>query len=268
VKRGLKLVTEANELMEISASSAQTSNKAQKVEVVEKTASAGRISFAIGTAVVISLIASVLFSFFGIARPMTLLNAALGQMAGGNLDVVIPGADRGDEIGDLAKTVTVIRQNAENKAHDEAEAQVGQAHGQAHRGAGCVFIGYRAAVGEVHVPGLAVMPGQLRMNRVPDQQGIELPGHFGAPARRAGGEDAVEFGPQRPQGFQVGPGGAGAQVFPVGHQQAQLIHRGQPVVAVLLVGGRVGQPDGEFRVCGEVHIRSLGAGETTVLTTG
>ena len=47
-------------------------------------------------------------------------------MAAGNLDIVIPGADRGDEIGDLAKTVTVIRENAEQKARDEAEAKATQ----------------------------------------------------------------------------------------------------------------------------------------------
>jgi len=47
-------------------------------------------------------------------------------MAGGNLDVVIPGASRGDEIGDLAKTVTVIRENAEQKAREEAEAKIKQ----------------------------------------------------------------------------------------------------------------------------------------------
>src|SRR5437899_8244850 len=76
--------------------------------------------------VILSLIASVAFSFMGIARPMTRLNGALGEMAGGNLDVVIPGAGRGDEIGDLAKTVTVIRENAEQKARDEAEAKIRQ----------------------------------------------------------------------------------------------------------------------------------------------
>src|SRR5207244_11220213 len=41
-------------------------------------------------------------------------------------DVVRPGSGRGDEIGDLAKTVTVIRQNAEQKARDEAEAKAKQ----------------------------------------------------------------------------------------------------------------------------------------------
>ena len=76
--------------------------------------------------VILSLIASMVFSFLGISRPMMRLNGALGEMAGGNLDVVIPGADRGDEIGDLAKTVTVIRENAEQKARDEAEAKIRQ----------------------------------------------------------------------------------------------------------------------------------------------
>jgi methyl-accepting chemotaxis protein len=57
---------------------------------------------------------------------MTRLNGALGEMAGGNLNVVIPGASRGDEIGDLAKTVTVIRENAEQKARDEVKAKLKQ----------------------------------------------------------------------------------------------------------------------------------------------
>src|SRR4029079_8018439 len=85
-----------------------------------------RISLIMAIVVVISLIASVVFSFLGVARPMTRLNRALGQMAGGNLNVVIPGAGRGDEIGDLAKTVTFIRENTEQKAREEAEAKVKQ----------------------------------------------------------------------------------------------------------------------------------------------
>jgi methyl-accepting chemotaxis protein len=76
--------------------------------------------------VILTLIASAVFSFLGIARPMTRLNGALGEMARGKLDIEIPGASRGDEIGDLAKTVTVIRENAEQKARDEADAKTRQ----------------------------------------------------------------------------------------------------------------------------------------------
>jgi methyl-accepting chemotaxis protein len=50
----------------------------------------------------------------------------MAAVADGNLDVTIPGADRGDEIGDMAKTVTIIRRNAEQKAQDDAELRIKQ----------------------------------------------------------------------------------------------------------------------------------------------
>ncbi|MDO9564326.1 MAG: HAMP domain-containing protein, partial [Bradyrhizobium sp.] len=124
--RTMNIVKEAGELMEVAVSSAQTSMKASKEQVAAAIAQANRVSMIVAIVVVIALIASVIFSFLGVARPMTRLNGALGEMAGGNLDIAIPGADRGDEIGDLAKTVTVIRQNAEQKARDEAESKITQ----------------------------------------------------------------------------------------------------------------------------------------------
>jgi methyl-accepting chemotaxis protein len=124
--RTSNIVKEAGELMGVAVSGAQASMKSSKEHVAAVIAQASQISMAVAIVVVISLIASVIFSFLGVARPMTRLNGALGQMAGGNLDIAIPGADRGDEIGDLAKTVTVIRQNAEHKARDEVEAKITQ----------------------------------------------------------------------------------------------------------------------------------------------
>jgi methyl-accepting chemotaxis protein len=119
-------VNQAVELIEAQVAFVQANAKASKVRAVAETAQANRINFGLAIVVMIAIIGSVMFSFFGIARPMTRLNGALGQMAGGNLDIVIPGADRGDEIGDLAKTVAVIRENAELKARDEAEAKIRQ----------------------------------------------------------------------------------------------------------------------------------------------
>jgi methyl-accepting chemotaxis protein len=49
----------------------------------------------------------------GIAGPLTRLNGAMGEMAGGNLNITIPGTERGDEVGDIARTIGVIRTNAE-----------------------------------------------------------------------------------------------------------------------------------------------------------
>ena len=126
INRTVKPAADAADLMEATVEGAQKRAMTSKDEVMADTAQANRISLIMAIIVVISLIASVVFTFLGVSRPMTRLNGALGEMAGGNLDVVIPGASRGDEIGDLAKTVTVIRENAEQKAREEAEAKVKQ----------------------------------------------------------------------------------------------------------------------------------------------
>jgi methyl-accepting chemotaxis protein len=126
VNRATKSAADAADLMETTVENSKKNALNSKEEMVAEIAQANLISLVMALVVVISLIASVVFSFLGVARPMTRLNGALGEMAGGNLDVEIPGASRGDEIGDLAKTVTVIRENAENKAREEAEAKVEQ----------------------------------------------------------------------------------------------------------------------------------------------
>lgn len=119
-------VEEADALMEKQVEISQRNARTSREEAAEVVTRASQVSLVVGAVTVIALIGSVIFSFFGVARPMTRLNGALGEMAGGNLDVVIPGSDRGDEIGDLAKTVTVIRQNAEQKAREEAETKATQ----------------------------------------------------------------------------------------------------------------------------------------------
>jgi methyl-accepting chemotaxis protein len=124
--RTVMFVDQAIELINAQVTFVQARAKVSKDLAAAEEAYAGRINFGLAIVVMSAIIGSVLFSFFGIARPMTRLNGALGQMAAGHLDIVIPGADRGDEIGDLAKTVTVIRQNAEQKARDEAEAKIKQ----------------------------------------------------------------------------------------------------------------------------------------------
>jgi methyl-accepting chemotaxis protein len=126
IKRSAKLVEEAGALMETQVGLSQKNAKSLRDEAAVESARANQINLMLTVVLVIALIASMVFTFFGISRPIMRLNDALGEMAGGNLDVVIPGAARGDEIGDLAKTVTVIRQNAETKARDEAEERTKQ----------------------------------------------------------------------------------------------------------------------------------------------
>ena len=123
INRTTKPAADAADLMETTVENSKKNAQKSEEEMVAEIAQANRISLIMAIVVVVSLIASVVFSFLGVARPMTRLNGALGEMAGGNLDVEIPGAGRGDEIGDLAKTVTVIRENAEHKARDESRGQ-------------------------------------------------------------------------------------------------------------------------------------------------
>ena len=124
--RALKSASEATELMETAVSTAQENNRSAKEQVSAQVAWANRLNVGMAIIVMVSLIGAMAFSFLGVARPMTRLNGALGEMAGGNLNVVIPGASRGDEIGDLAKTVMVIRKNAEQKARDEGKTKLKQ----------------------------------------------------------------------------------------------------------------------------------------------
>ena len=124
--RAVKSASEATALMETAVSTAQENNRAVKEQVSAQVARANRLNVGMAIVVMVSMIGAMAFSFLGVARPMTRLNGALGEMAGGNLNVVIPGASRGDEIGDLAKTVAVIRENAEQKAREQAEARIKQ----------------------------------------------------------------------------------------------------------------------------------------------
>jgi methyl-accepting chemotaxis protein len=124
--RTMAFASQASELgQEASASAHQLAAEA-KAAAEGALAQAGRIGLILAVVVMIALIGSVTFSFMGIGRPLTRLNGALGRMAAGELNIEIPGTARGDEVGDIAKTVVVIRGNAEQKARDEAEAQTRQ----------------------------------------------------------------------------------------------------------------------------------------------
>ncbi|MDU0956102.1 MAG: HAMP domain-containing methyl-accepting chemotaxis protein [Bradyrhizobium sp.] len=164
--RTLVYLGEASELMTASIQDARARNASARYDADEVAAQASRITQIVGLAVLLSVISSVVFSFLGIARPLTRLNAALGEMARGRLDIVIPGASRGDEIGDLAKTVTVIRGNAEEHARAEAEAKNTQdAMAERQRKADMQRLAqqFEAAVGEI-VNTVSAASGQLEQS--------------------------------------------------------------------------------------------------------
>jgi len=124
--KALPIAHQILELTQTALDIAARSAEEAKTLATTELSQADRLSLVIAMVVMLSLVGSVIFTFVGVARPLMRLNAALGKMAAGELNIEIPGANRGDEVGDLAKTVIVIRENAEQKAKDEAEAKVNQ----------------------------------------------------------------------------------------------------------------------------------------------
>ncbi len=59
----------------------------------------------------------------GIANPLTTMTSAMVRLAQGDLEVDVPGTERKDEIGDMAGTVQVFKDNAINVKRMEEEAE-------------------------------------------------------------------------------------------------------------------------------------------------
>jgi methyl-accepting chemotaxis protein len=114
------------ELMRTAAEVAEKNSEEAKTLATTELSQANRLGMVLEIVMMVSLVGSVIFTFISVSRPLIRLSGALGEMAGGELNIEIPGAHRGDEIGDVAKTVVVIRENAEQKARDEADAKANQ----------------------------------------------------------------------------------------------------------------------------------------------
>jgi len=82
-----------------------------------------RIAFSVCLLVVVIALGVILFIQVHIVRPLERLEATMGSLAGGNLEVTVPATGRGDEIGRMARAVEVFRESAiENRAlHAEQE---------------------------------------------------------------------------------------------------------------------------------------------------
>ncbi|MDB5656800.1 MAG: methyl-accepting chemotaxis sensory transducer [Tardiphaga sp.] len=122
----LPIGARAVELARVAVDIANANAAASRVQAQDELAHSNRISFWLAVFIVASLIGSAIFTFLGVSRPLTRLNGALGKIASGEIGVEIPGASRGDEVGDIAKTVVVISANTERKAREEAAAKIHQ----------------------------------------------------------------------------------------------------------------------------------------------
>lgn len=78
-----------------------------------------------GAALILGLLIAFLISR-GIIRPLSGLTSGMKELAEGHFDVVLPGLDRKDEVGDMAQAVEAFKIKAEEKARAEAEAKARQ----------------------------------------------------------------------------------------------------------------------------------------------
>ncbi len=94
------------------------------------------IAWAIGgmiAAIFLAAATSVVIAVFGIRRPITVLNDVMEQLAKGDATVTVAGADRGDEVGSMARTVEVFKQNLLNNRRMEQEAKDAEASAAAEK---------------------------------------------------------------------------------------------------------------------------------------
>lgn len=82
-------------------------------------------SAAVGLLLAIGLVVAIVI--FGVTRPLQNMTGAMGHLAGGNLDVKVDGIERKDEVGRLARSLQVFKDNAITArrlaAEQEAENQ-------------------------------------------------------------------------------------------------------------------------------------------------
>jgi methyl-accepting chemotaxis protein len=88
---------------------------------------------------------------YGVAKPIRAIVALLQQLAAGNFDIEIHSTDRGDEVGEVAKTAAVFKQNGLAKIRMEAEQKENEQRVAAQRRRDMLQLAdkFEQAVGEI-----------------------------------------------------------------------------------------------------------------------
>jgi methyl-accepting chemotaxis protein len=106
--------------------------------------------FALAAGVLIA-IAAIVFSFFGIARPIGRITGAMGLLAGGRMDTAVPYVTRADELGRMAGAIQVFKDNMVRTGALEAEATAAREENERRRKADMHRLAdqFEAAVGGI-----------------------------------------------------------------------------------------------------------------------
>jgi methyl-accepting chemotaxis protein len=109
-----------------------------------------RSLIAAGIVLAVSLAVSV-FMAGRITKPLNLMTSAMKELAGGKLDVKVPGIGRSDELGEMAATVEVFKTNAAERQRLEAEQKELEARAAVQRKADSNKLAndFEGAIGEI-----------------------------------------------------------------------------------------------------------------------
>ncbi len=104
-----------------------------------------------GFGVVIGGLLGFIIGQYGIARPIRMIVGVLQELASGRYQVEITGLDRKDEVGEVAKTAEVFRENGLAKIRMEAEQKEAESRAAAQRRQDMLRLAdqFESAVGEV-----------------------------------------------------------------------------------------------------------------------
>jgi methyl-accepting chemotaxis protein len=102
----------------------------------------------------VAALAGMLIAFLiarGIVGPISGLNSSMLKLAGGNLDVAVPGLDRKDEVGEMAHTVEVFKTNGLEMVRMRAEQESNEKRSVEQRKADMMKLAdeFESAVGEI-----------------------------------------------------------------------------------------------------------------------
>jgi methyl-accepting chemotaxis protein len=110
----------------------QTKSFAQEKNTAQSSSRMALILMVVGGGAILAI--GVVFGLYtvnqGAIRPLTALNQAMGSLARGDLDVEVAGLERGDEIGSMAHTVQIFKDNAVEMRRLQAEQEQQQAEKQ------------------------------------------------------------------------------------------------------------------------------------------
>jgi methyl-accepting chemotaxis protein len=139
-ERTLPIAAEMDKLATVAVKVARDSARRQSEVFAGRMSLAEQINSALAALAVLVLIGAAAFMFFTVICPLRNLTGGMHELASGNFDVTLPGVERKDEVGDIARAVAEFKQRLAEKmllekeaetAHQVAEVVSGLGHGLA-----------------------------------------------------------------------------------------------------------------------------------------